>query len=120
MGSYLIHLDGVEEKTSGGGLVALYGKIQKALTSLPQESKNSVTIMIDDVSLMEVATNGATDLVLDFLHYCHTLTSEFVRYVNLCFIFLTCYDSYLLLSLSFLPCVFYVLYTGLSISFTKS
>ncbi|XP_021901510.1 elongator complex protein 6 [Carica papaya] len=33
--------------------------------------------MIDDVSLMEVAANGCSNHVLDFLHYCHTLTSEF-------------------------------------------
>lgn len=49
---------------------------------LPQERKNSVTIIIDDVSLMEVAAKGSTNLVLDFLHYCHTLTSELVRHIN--------------------------------------
>ncbi|GMN51201.1 hypothetical protein TIFTF001_020358 [Ficus carica] len=65
-----------KEKTSGGGLVALYGEIQKVISDLPQERKNSVTIIIDDVSLMEVAAKGSTNLVLDFLHYCHTLTSE--------------------------------------------
>ncbi|EXB88493.1 hypothetical protein L484_017245 [Morus notabilis] len=65
-----------EEKTRGDGLVALYGEIQKLISDLPEERKNSVTIMIDDVSLMEVAAKGSTNLVLDFLHYCHTLTSE--------------------------------------------
>lgn len=35
--------------------------------------------MIDDISLMEVAANGSPHHVLDFLHYCHTLISEFVR-----------------------------------------
>ncbi|KAL5569197.1 hypothetical protein UlMin_025772 [Ulmus minor] len=68
--------DGDREKTSGGGLIALYGKIQKVISALPQERKNSVIIMIDDVSLMEVAAKGSTNLVIDFLHYCDTLTSE--------------------------------------------
>ena len=31
-----------------------------------------VTIMIDDVSLMEVAAYGSSVHVVDFLHYCHT------------------------------------------------
>lgn len=85
MRSSLVFLDGDEEKTSGGGLNVLYGKIQNAISALPQESKNSATLMIDDVSLMEVAAKGSTHLVLNFLHYCHTLTSEFVRCVNFCF-----------------------------------
>ncbi|XP_024927109.3 elongator complex protein 6 [Ziziphus jujuba] len=68
--------DGDGEKTSGDGLVALYGKIQKVLSALPQELKKSVTIMIDDVSLMEVAAKCSTDHVLDFVHYCRALTSE--------------------------------------------
>lgn len=69
--------DGEEGKNSDGGLVALYGKIQKTISALPQENKNCITVMIDDISLMEVAAKGSTNLVLDFLHYCHTLVSEF-------------------------------------------
>ncbi|KAF5959491.1 hypothetical protein HYC85_000700 [Camellia sinensis] len=34
-------------------------------------------VMIDDISLMEVAANGSSNHVLDFLHYCQTLTTEF-------------------------------------------
>lgn len=86
----LIHSDGEEENTSGGALVTLFGKIQKVISALPQERKNSVTIMIDDVSLMEVAARGSTNLVVDFLHYCHTLTAELVRHVNYCFALSTC------------------------------
>ena len=37
------------------------------------------TIMIDDVSLLEVAAHGSVDNVLDFLYYCVTLTSEMVK-----------------------------------------
>uniref|UniRef100_A0A5B7BFV1 Putative elongator complex protein 6 n=1 Tax=Davidia involucrata TaxID=16924 RepID=A0A5B7BFV1_DAVIN len=33
--------------------------------------------MIDDISLMEVAANGSSNHVLDFLHYCYTLTAQF-------------------------------------------
>ncbi|KAK9913336.1 hypothetical protein M0R45_037154 [Rubus argutus] len=64
-------------KGGDGGLVSLYGKILKTMSALPQVNKNCVTVMIDDVSLMEVAARGSTNLVLDFLHYCHTLVSEF-------------------------------------------
>jgi len=67
-------LDGDE-----GGLVALYGKIEKVVSSLLQENKKCITIVVDDLSLMEAAANGSSNYVLDFLHYCHTLTSAFVR-----------------------------------------
>ncbi|XP_031250120.1 elongator complex protein 6-like [Pistacia vera] len=69
--------DGDEAKTGKGGLILLYEKIRKTICALPKDKKNYVTVMIDDMSLMEVAANGASDYVLDFLHYCHTLTSEF-------------------------------------------
>ena len=71
-------LDGDEGKTSGG-LPSLYREIQKVIIALHEENRKSITIMIDDISLMEVAANGSTNHVLDFLHYCHTLTLEFVR-----------------------------------------
>lgn len=61
------------------GLVALYGKIEKVVTTSFQENKKCITIVIDDFSLMEVAANGSTNYVLDFLRYCRTLTSAFVR-----------------------------------------
>lgn len=68
--------DGDEGKTSGG-LPSLYREIQKVIIALHDENRKSITIMIDDISLMEVAANGSTNHVLDFLHYCHTLTLEF-------------------------------------------
>ncbi|XP_057981843.1 elongator complex protein 6 isoform X2 [Malania oleifera] len=60
------------------GLIALYGRIQKAVEGsvLSEGRRNCITIMIDDLSLMEVATNGSSNHVLNFLHYCHSLTSE--------------------------------------------
>lgn len=78
--------------TSEDWLVALYGKIRKAVeaNALAKDNKNCVTVMIDDISLMEVVASGSSNHVLDFLHYCHTLTSEFVRSIL---------DSFLLCSL---------------------
>uniref|UniRef100_A0A162A7N8 Elongator complex protein 6 n=1 Tax=Daucus carota subsp. sativus TaxID=79200 RepID=A0A162A7N8_DAUCS len=60
------------------GLHALYHKIHKAveMASLSESNKH-IVIMIDDISVMEIAANGCTDDVLDFLHYCHTLTTQF-------------------------------------------
>ncbi|GLT70070.1 hypothetical protein SLA2020_421710 [Shorea laevis] len=68
----------VDERNSHvSGLVALYGEIQETICGLPEDSRKNVTIIIDDLSIVEVAANGSSDYVLDFLHYCHTLTSEF-------------------------------------------
>lgn len=70
--------DGVGRKTGKGGLHALYGKIHKAVeVSLLSESNRNIIIMIDDICLMEVVANGSSNDVLDFLHYCHTLTTQF-------------------------------------------
>ncbi|KAK9064124.1 hypothetical protein SSX86_017996 [Deinandra increscens subsp. villosa] len=62
--------DGVED-----GLIAFYGNIQKAVEV--NSSNKNITIMIDDISLLEVATNGSTKDVLNFMHYCHTLKTQF-------------------------------------------
>ncbi|KAF8397607.1 hypothetical protein HHK36_016527 [Tetracentron sinense] len=74
----LVCPDGDEKHNIEGGLVELYGKIQKTVevSALSEDSRNCITIMIDDISLMEVAANGSSNHVLDFLHYCYTLTSE--------------------------------------------
>ncbi|THG23291.1 hypothetical protein TEA_020256 [Camellia sinensis var. sinensis] len=54
------------------------GEPQKAVeVSVLTGGTRSITIMIDDISLMEVAANGSSNHVLDFLHYCQTLTTEF-------------------------------------------
>lgn len=78
--SFPIGPDGDQEKAIESMLLGLYGKLQKTveLCSLPETNKN-ITIMIDDVSLMEVAANGSSNRVLDFLHYCYSLTTEYVR-----------------------------------------
>ncbi|KAL1819282.1 hypothetical protein ACET3Z_014151 [Daucus carota] len=67
-----------DEVAGKSGLHALYHKIHKAveMASLSESNKH-IVIMIDDISVMEIAANGCTDDVLDFLHYCHTLTTQF-------------------------------------------
>lgn len=71
-------IDGDQEKAIESMLLGLYGKVQRTveLCSLPEGEKN-IIIMIDDLSLMEVATNCSSSHVLDFLHYCYSLTTEF-------------------------------------------
>ncbi|XP_068644306.1 elongator complex protein 6 [Aristolochia californica] len=59
------------------GLVDLYRKIERAIeTATAESSKGCISVIIDDVSLLDVACHGSTAHVLDFLHYCRTLTSE--------------------------------------------
>ncbi|KAM0875601.1 hypothetical protein ACQ4PT_036712 [Festuca glaucescens] len=67
--------------TSGSGiadsLAQLYNGVRRTVeANRAKESTGRFTVMIDDVSLLEVAANGSADDVLDFLHYCVTLTSE--------------------------------------------
>ncbi|KAI3886579.1 hypothetical protein MKX03_005498 [Papaver bracteatum] len=71
--------DGDEGNGVGGGLIDLYQKIQKSVevnASTSPELNRCITVMMDDLSLLEVAAKGSSTYVLDFLHYCHTLTSE--------------------------------------------
>lgn len=79
----LIWSDRGGKETDEGVLVGLYCKIQRAVSALVQENKRHVTIVIDDIPLLEVAANGSSNHVLDFLQYCHTLTSEIVRLFTL-------------------------------------
>eukprot|EP01018_Ginkgo_biloba_P032601 Gb_24524 [translate_table: standard] len=77
----MLHLDhrGSKEGTkSVNGLFELYKHIHQALQKcISSERKmGGICIMIDDVSLLEIAAYGSEDHVLDFLHYCRILTSE--------------------------------------------
>lgn len=65
-----------DAKTGSSVLVSLFEKIYNTVCALSAEN-NCITIVIDDIALMEVVANGSSDSVLDFLHYCRTLTSEF-------------------------------------------
>ncbi|KAJ3682787.1 hypothetical protein LUZ60_013014 [Juncus effusus] len=58
------------------GLVNLYTDIRKAVEASRLKNNGCVYIMIDDLSLLEIASNGSQNDILDFLHYCTTLTSE--------------------------------------------
>ncbi|KAF8683759.1 hypothetical protein HU200_044692 [Digitaria exilis] len=58
-------------------LVRLYSEIQRvAEATRTEENAGQFTVMVDDITLLEVAAHGSVDDVLDFLHYCVTLTSE--------------------------------------------
>ncbi|XP_038980178.1 elongator complex protein 6 isoform X2 [Phoenix dactylifera] len=60
------------------GFVGLYSKIQRAIEARRSKeySRGCITIMIDDLSLLEIAACGSIDCVLDFLYYCISLTAE--------------------------------------------
>ncbi|KAK8970743.1 Elongator complex protein 6 [Platanthera guangdongensis] len=60
------------------GLVDLYSKIQSVVEviSSRDHSRAHISILIDDLSILEIAAHGSMDHVLNFLHYCVTLTSE--------------------------------------------
>ncbi|XP_015690565.1 elongator complex protein 6 isoform X1 [Oryza brachyantha] len=67
--------------------VQLYGDIQRVMdANRAGDNADRFTLMIDDVSLLEVAAHGSVDVVLDFLHYCVTLTSEMVKNCSLVFL----------------------------------
>ncbi|CAN8246680.1 unnamed protein product [Cochlearia groenlandica] len=55
----------------------LFREIQETVRKLRSLTNSNITVMVDDMSLLEIAATGSnSDHVLDFLHYCHTLTSE--------------------------------------------
>lgn len=71
-------LDRYKGKTSNDLLLELYGKVHKAVEVCSTfEGLRNITILIDDVSLMEIDTDGSSNLVLFFLHYCYSLTTQF-------------------------------------------
>ncbi|KAK7293242.1 hypothetical protein RJT34_16105 [Clitoria ternatea] len=65
-----------EGKPNHDGLASVFEKIEKVVKALRQDKK-FFSIMIDDISFLEVAANGSSNDVLDLLHYCHMLTSEY-------------------------------------------
>ncbi|RCV45331.1 hypothetical protein SEVIR_9G449400v4 [Setaria viridis] len=68
---------GARDGAIADSFVRLYSEIQRvAEATRSGENAGQFTIVIDDVSLLEVAAHGSIDNVLDFLHYCVTLTSE--------------------------------------------
>ncbi|KAH6760347.1 elongator protein 6 [Perilla frutescens var. frutescens] len=74
----LDRLDKNRGKTGEDILIALYGEVQKAVEVFrSHEGRQHVTVVIDDVSLMEVDAMGSSNLVLDFLRYCYSLTAQF-------------------------------------------
>jgi hypothetical protein len=71
---------GAKEASIADCFILLYGQIQRVVeANWTGENVGKFTIVIDDVSLLEVAAHGSVNDVLDFLHYCVTLTSEMVN-----------------------------------------
>ncbi|XP_010455406.1 PREDICTED: elongator complex protein 6-like [Camelina sativa] len=67
--------DKVEDNVSA--VAKLFREIQETVRKLQSVASGNITVMVDDMSLLEIATTGSnSDHVLDFLHYCHTLSSE--------------------------------------------
>lgn len=80
----MILLDRSRGKTSEDVIIALYGQVQRAVEAFRSNgSRQHITIVIDDVSLMEVDAKGSSNLVLDFLRYCYSLTAQFVSFNSL-------------------------------------
>ncbi|KAG2330267.1 hypothetical protein Bca52824_001447 [Brassica carinata] len=69
--------DGVETKDNVNAVAKLFREIQGTVQKLRSVTNSNITVMVDDMSLLEIAaTNSNSDHVLDFLHYCHSLISE--------------------------------------------
>lgn len=76
----LLYSGGTRGGAIADSLAQLYSGVQRVVEACRTgENAGRFTVMIDDVSLLEVAANGSADDVLDFLHYCVTLTSEMVK-----------------------------------------
>ncbi|KAJ1297659.1 hypothetical protein BS78_01G393900 [Paspalum vaginatum] len=68
---------GAMEGAIADSFVLLYSEIQRVVeANNTGENEGQVTIVVHDISLLEVVAHGSVDDVLDFLHYCFTLTSE--------------------------------------------
>jgi hypothetical protein len=98
------------------GFCKLYNEIRKAVETarLKETKAGCVYIMIDDLSLLEIAANGSENDVLNFLHYCATLTSEVVNSTPPYFVYLILVLPYDTLSAHFLFVI-----SGLFIDNTK-
>ncbi|CAB78132.1 hypothetical protein [Arabidopsis thaliana] len=69
--------DGDQMEDNVSAVAKLFREIQETVRKLQSVTSGNITVMVDDMSLLEIATTGSnSDHVLDFLHYCHTLSSE--------------------------------------------
>ncbi|ESQ38560.1 hypothetical protein EUTSA_v10028887mg [Eutrema salsugineum] len=69
--------DGEQTEGNASPVAKLFREIQETVRKLRSVTNSNITVMVDDMSLLEIAaTSSNSDHVLDFLHYCHTLTSE--------------------------------------------
>ncbi|CAL9118397.1 unnamed protein product [Musa acuminata var. zebrina] len=60
------------------GFMDLYNRILRSIEAIRSKDYNGgrTTIIIDDLSHLEIAAHGSAKHVLDFLQYCRSLTSE--------------------------------------------
>lgn len=65
--------DGEEDNVSA--VAKLFREIQATVRKLRSVTDTNITVMVDDMSLLEISATNSHH-VLDFLHYCHTLTSD--------------------------------------------
>lgn len=70
--------DGKETKDNVSAVAKLFREIQATVRKLRCVTNSNITVMVDDMSLLEIAATNSSnsDHVLDFLHYCHTLTTS--------------------------------------------
>ncbi|KAF3335579.1 elongator complex protein 6 [Carex littledalei] len=80
-----LHFLGLQDFSAGckgnsidHGFCKLYNEIRKAVEAARSKEIKAgcVFIMIDDLSLLEIAGDGSDNDVLDFVHYCATFTSK--------------------------------------------
>ncbi|XP_074588611.1 elongator complex protein 6 [Curcuma longa] len=69
---------GTDHNAIEDGFMNLYNRILRSIeaNNLMQNNGGWIRIIIDDISLLEIAAQGSGSHILDFLHYCTTLTSE--------------------------------------------
>ncbi|XP_078430142.1 elongator protein 6 isoform X1 [Wolffia australiana] len=76
-----LHLLPKNSSTGDAGCRDLYAEIHRIAASCRSSDKDrssAMTILIDDLSLLEAAAGGSSDHVLDFLHYCISSDSSLI------------------------------------------
>lgn len=72
---------GTDQNAIEDGFINLYSRILRSIeaNNLMDNNGGWIRIIIDDISLLEIAAQGSGKHILDFLQYCATLTSELVK-----------------------------------------
>lgn len=72
---------GTDQNAIEDGFMNLYNRILRFIeaNNLMHNNGGWIRIIIDDISLLEIAAQGSSSHTFDFLQYCATLTSELVN-----------------------------------------